>query len=603
MKFRIGTQLAIVLILVGTLAAGITGALVYGIGRDLLVHSAKNKLLTSTLVLSRHIVSARQEVVNDLHILSAHPDTHAVLAASLATPPATSSSPAVPRQRLEEFFRLIMSAHPAYLQIRIISASEHGLERIRVDRTPQGLVIVPADELQEKGHYSYVSETLKLAEHATYMSRITGRLEPSANTLDKPVMLLSMPVFLPQGKRPAGLAVVTIDINREFLRLSEDLPSGLNLFLANGQGDVLIHPDSTRTFGFDSGRRTLIQEEFPATLELLSGKTDRVLVETAFPEKGTSKEKTHASVAAFVRQGIEMASEDEWLYIGLSQPLADVLAESRQLGETITRSLLFILPTCLLLAILLAKFATRPINRLRDAARRFAEGQPVGNLPLERQDEFGDLARSFQQMQNTISAQFQSLQQNKNELEEMIRHDPLTGLANRRLLSERLEHAIALSQRGSYGVALLFIDLNGFKKINDTLGHDAGDTLLTVIADRLQEQVRVTDTVARLGGDEFVILLVGTPHLEAVSAIAKGLLESIQAPIPVKGQQLNVGACVGISRYPDDGETASELLVSSDHAMYHVKNRGETGFSFASTKLRLAGQSHESHTRPRRCSR
>lgn len=573
MRFRIATQLAIVLTLVGTLAAGITGFLVYGISRDLLIQSAKNKLLTSTLVLSRHMVTARQEIVHDLHILSDHPDTQAALRESHSNLP--------PARRLEELFLLIMAAHPAYQQIRLISADDHGLERIRVDRGTDGPVAVRNDDLQEKGHYPYVSETLKLLPHAAYMSRTSSRHEPSADIGSRPVMLLSMPVYLPKGKAPAGLVVITIDIGREFHRLSEDLPSGLDLFLANGQGDLLIHPDSTRTFGFDAGRRTLIQEEFPATRHLLNGQKDHVLLETPLPESGRNPRQLQASVAAFVRQGIEMASEDEWLYIGLSQPLSDVLSESRQLGETVTRSLLLILPICLVIAFVLASIASRPLNRLRDATRRFSQGTDIGELPLDRQDEFGDLARSFRQMQDTISAQLKALQKNKNELEELIRHDPLTGLPNRRLLNERLEHAIALSRRGSYGVALLFIDLNGFKQINDTLGHDAGDTVLITVAQRLQEQVRVTDTVARLGGDEFVILLVGTPHHDAVSAIAASLVASIQEEIPVKGQVLKIGASIGISRYPENGETASELLISSDHAMYRVKNEGRSGFSFA----------------------
>ena len=571
MKFRIATQLAIVLVLVGLLAAGVTGFFVYQISRDLLIQSAKNKLLTSTLVLSRRIVTSRQEVLHDLQVLAEHSDTQALL---------TKAHPASGLEKqLTELFCLIMEAHPAYLQIRLISASDYGLERIRVDRKNHQLVKVPPNELQEKGHYPYVSEALKLPPHSGHMSRITSRQEPSVETDDKPTMLLSMPVFSPQGKA-IGVAAITIDINHEFSRLSEDLPHGLDLYLANGQGDVLIHPDTGRTFGFDTGRCTLIQDEFPATKALLAGQKDRVLFET-IATRAPRNPGVQAMVAAFVRQGIEMAAEDDWLYIGLSQPLADVLEESRELGHIITRSMLLILPACLILAIILAKIVSRPIDRLREATHRFSQGESIGELPLLRQDEFGDLARSFRHMQNTITEQLKTLKRNQSELEQLIRHDPLTGLPNRRLLSERLEHAIALSRRGNYGVALLFIDLDGFKKINDELGHGAGDTVLVTVAHRLLEKIRVTDTAARLGGDEFVVLLVGAPHHDAVSAIALSMVKSIQEDILFNGKTLRVGTSIGISCYPEDGQSASELLTSADHAMYRVKNGKQPGFAFA----------------------
>ncbi len=138
-----------------------------------------------------------------------------------------------------------------------------------------------------------------------------------------------------------------------------------------------------------------------------------------------------------------------------------------------------------------------------------------------------------------------------------------------------------MSRRGNTGIALLFVDLNDFKEINDSQGHDAGDTVLVTVAHRLQEKVRITDTVARLGGDEFVVLLVGTPHPEAVSAIAASLVDSIGEDILLDGRIFNVGASIGISSYPENGYTAAELLASADHAMYRIKTGGQPGFCFS----------------------
>ena len=566
MKFHIATKLALVLILIGMTASAVTGFFVYDISRDLLVESAKNRLLTSTQELGRKLLSVRQETGRDLQTIAGHPLAQTVL---------SNSSDARSREQLATFLRLIMETHPAYEQIRLISADNHGQELIRFDRRHHTLYPIPPDDLQEKGHYSYVSETLKLPARAAYMSRISGRQEPAVDAgWGHPSMHLAMPVVSTPGKA-IGVVVITLDVNHTFSTLVEDLPREFELYLANSRGDILIHPNQQRTFGFDTGRRTLIQEEFPSTQPLLAGQNDRVLFEAA--RNGGTK----PMVAAFIRQGIEIASEDEWLFLGVTQPLANVLAESQQLKRSISQSMLILLPVCLFVGILLARVISRPINHLTEASQRFASGETMGNLPLQRKDEIGDLARSFQQMQNRISEQLQALHKNRIELEQLARHDPLTGLPNRRLLQERLEHAIALSRRGATGIALLFVDLDDFKIINDTLGHDAGDTVLVTVAQRLLEKVRVTDTVARLGGDEFVVLLVGTPHQEAVSTIATSLVESIGEDIPLEGQILNVNASIGISRYPDDGFTASELLTSADRAMYRIKTGGLAGFAFA----------------------
>ena len=565
MKFHIATKLAVVLILAGMCAAGITGFFVYQISQDLLIKSAKNKLLTSTQVLNRRLVVSRQETVRHLRIIAEHPVTQI----SLNHPDSHSAG------QLAVLFRLIMETHPSYEQIRLISADNHGQELVRLDREKHSLNEILEDDLQEKGHYSYVSETLKLPPRSAYMSRISGRQEPAVDAgPGTPSMHLAMPVFSTQGKA-TGVIAITVDVNYIFSSLAEDLPREFELFLANGRGDILIHPDHARTFGFDSGKRSLIQEEFPATQNLLTGQNDRVLFET--PESARSG----PMVAAFVRQKIEMSSEDEQLYLGLTQPLSNILEESRQLKLSISQSMLILLPACLLAAILLARLISRPIKRLTEASQHFASGKPTGELPLQRQDEIGDLARSFQQMQDRISEQLLALQKNKIELEQLVRHDPLTGLPNRRLLQERLEQAIALSRRGNTGIALLFVDLNDFKEINDSQGHDAGDTVLVTVAHRLQEKVRITDTVARLGGDEFVVLLVGTPHPEAVSAIAASLVDSIGEDIPINGRIFNVGVSIGISSYPENGYTAAELLASADHAMYRIKTGGQPGFCFS----------------------
>jgi diguanylate cyclase (GGDEF)-like protein/PAS domain S-box-containing protein len=159
------------------------------------------------------------------------------------------------------------------------------------------------------------------------------------------------------------------------------------------------------------------------------------------------------------------------------------------------------------------------------------------------------------------------------ELRQQALHDALTGLPNRTLLSDRLTSAISGAQRRNVALSVLLLDLDGFKEVNDTWGHHAGDLVLVEVATRLSGALRESDTAARLGGDEFVVLLPGTPLAGAVEA-AQTLVELIVAPIIVDGNSLTVGASIGIAAFPDDGRSAEVLLARADTAMYEAKRAG-----------------------------
>jgi diguanylate cyclase (GGDEF)-like protein len=159
------------------------------------------------------------------------------------------------------------------------------------------------------------------------------------------------------------------------------------------------------------------------------------------------------------------------------------------------------------------------------------------------------------------------------DLRDQALHDPLTGLPNRALLDDRLESAIAVAQRQEAPLSLLLLDLDGFKAVNDTLGHHAGDLVLTEIAARLSGTLRESDTAARLGGDEFVLLLPATPLVGAVET-ARALVDFIVAPIIVEGKPLMVGASIGIAVFPNHGRDAEVLLAAADSAMYDAKHSG-----------------------------
>ena len=169
----------------------------------------------------------------------------------------------------------------------------------------------------------------------------------------------------------------------------------------------------------------------------------------------------------------------------------------------------------------------------------------------------------------------------QQQIQHMGNHDPLTGLPNRTLLIDRLTVAIEHAKRISSTLAILFIDLDDFKPINDELGHNAGDQLLTMIAQRFQSAIRRSDTVARFGGDEFVLLLSGGELDEATAAqVAEKTFKALEKPFSIDGHLIRIGCSIGISLYPRDGSSVEELIAEADRAMYVAKQSGTNHYRF-----------------------
>jgi diguanylate cyclase (GGDEF)-like protein/PAS domain S-box-containing protein len=167
----------------------------------------------------------------------------------------------------------------------------------------------------------------------------------------------------------------------------------------------------------------------------------------------------------------------------------------------------------------------------------------------------------------------------------LAHHDPLTGLANRSLLEDRLQQAISGARRERRRVALVFLDLDRFKEINDVFGHHAGDELLKRVAERLQSSVRQTDSVCRHSGDEFIVLLPGIHDAEEAGRIAGKIQNTLRKPYSIAGRDLHVSGSMGIAIYPDDGESADVLIKNADAAMYQSKGTGRDSFEFFSPNM------------------
>jgi diguanylate cyclase (GGDEF)-like protein len=244
----------------------------------------------------------------------------------------------------------------------------------------------------------------------------------------------------------------------------------------------------------------------------------------------------------------------------------------------------------LVLASLCAGWISRsisvPLRQLTDAAHQLAQGHRKVTVSTNSKDEVGALAKVF----NTMSIVLLASEEN---LSRQAQTDMLTGLANRNLLMERLNKAMADARRNGDWIVVAFIDLDGFKAVNDKLGHETGDLLLKCVAERLRACVRSSDTVARLGGDEFVLLLPnerGNGILGAETHIAEQMLKlvvQISAPMKLAGNDVQVSCSIGVATFPQDGNDVDALIKHADTAMYRAKELGKNQYQFFTSELQM----------------
>jgi len=273
-------------------------------------------------------------------------------------------------------------------------------------------------------------------------------------------------------------------------------------------------------------------------------------------------EPYEARVSAFTMpDGAEVAAV-------LQRPLAVGLRPFRRIDAVFTGLAVASLAFLVVGSVLIAREITRPLARLAEAARRIQQGDYANPVERGPPGEIGELAQSFNHM-------LEGIRSREKEILRLAYEDGLTGLPNRAMFMEQLEQSVRRARRSGESVAVMLLDLDRFKAINETLGHPVGDQALGVVAGRVRAALRESDVVARLGGDEFAVLLE-TGDTDRSGAVAAKIARVLEAPIVVEGQSMDLSASIGIARFPEHGEDASALLRSADVAMYAAK-RDKTG--------------------------
>ena len=255
----------------------------------------------------------------------------------------------------------------------------------------------------------------------------------------------------------------------------------------------------------------------------------------------------------------------------LQRPLTEALRPFNQLQQQLLIVSVFALLLAIASSLLIARGIAKPVQALAAFARRVASGEYNDALDIRRHDEIGDLAIAFDHMRAAITDR-------ETRIMDLAYRDALTGLPNRVLFSDRLQQAIATSRRLRRPLTVVMLDLDRFKYVNDSLGHQGGDVLLVEVGRRLQQVIRrQSDTLARMGGDEFAVLLP-TEDARDVMGVVRTLQQCLETPITVDGHQVDARASLGIATFPEHGEDLITLLRHADSAMYLAK-RHNTGFA------------------------
>ena len=343
-----------------------------------------------------------------------------------------------------------------------------------------------------------------------------------------------------------------------------DSPSREQLLRINEQGDVALR--TLQAVGWNTGQKPIAQD-----IERDWQRVQAITAAAVRPRPGVPSPNSAEGVRQYddligsIQLSLDQLHRAERADIGFN--LWNTQVAQQRLLRILGLMVVGAVGISILAATTLGRSVLRPLHSLQEGARLFGTGDLSHRVVVERRDELGRLAELF-------NAMAQKIERSQQALSYQASHDGLTGLVNRVLFRDRLEHALARATRQQKSLAVIGLDLDGFKKINDSLGHSAGDALLMEVAQRLRNVIREADTAGRLGGDEFVLLLEDLQQPDDAVTVAKRTLDALSTPIMMLNKPLVVRASMGIALSGDEQPTAEELMRNADLALYAAKRQG-----------------------------
>lgn len=431
MRLTIGIKLGLCLGLLATASAGLTGYYAYERGRHLLIEASKEKLLTATQVSAHRFDDTLKATASDVSFLRS-----LSLCINIAQDPVDTIKPSFYKNQLAEIFVHLLQTHAEYSQIRLISTRHHGKELVRVDKDRDSIKIIDAHQLQEKNHFPYVFETMRLAADQIYTSQINLNQELGTHLgYGKPTVRIAAPIKTDDGNNLAVI-VINVDLDNLFKTLAADIPNDLQLLLTNNKGDYLLHPEPEKSFGFERGRTFLIQDDIANIQPLLEGQMEH----TVLMNYGNNN-FGGPLLAAFIKQPFGYGTDKRFILLGLYTPLENVLLESKTLWQQIIEITFLFSLLAGIVSFALAQILIKPIKSIAEAISRFELGQTLTAIPSHRRDEIGYLANSFLSMTNQLNQQITNLHASEAKLHAILDNAPISiwlfGINHRYLFVNR----------------------------------------------------------------------------------------------------------------------------------------------------------------------
>ncbi len=434
-----------------------------------------------------------------------------------------------------------MVSKKKYDQIRIINAQ--GMEILRINYNSGAPSITPEKQLQDKSSRYYFIESIKLEAGKIYISPLD--LNKEQGKIERPLKAMiryAIPFNTKEGNK-GGVIIFNYQANtliKEIKAINKQYLSTINWL--NSDGYYFVNKDINKEWGFMYNKKIVFKNE---NKNLWAFINNNDTLSASYSNNYYSFNKIYPYH--------DINDSYEWILVSHLPP------EVRQdILYTKIKSLfpIFISITIILL-IITWKLTT---------------------LKLKHQDFVNNLEFLVEDRTKQLEGEIKIRKKVEKKLVKMANYDELTGLANRLLFIDRLNLSISLAQRANVQLALLFIDLDGFKEVNDSYGHNVGDLLLKQVSNRLLSSIRESDLVGRIGGDEFLVLLQNTTSNKYISHIAQHIVKQLSDDFIINGQTINISCSIGIALYDGEDEASKTLIERADKAMYEVKESGKNNY-------------------------
>lgn len=462
----------------------------------------------------------------------------------------------------------VIENNPSYQSISVVDNTRAQTELFKVERHNQTQRLrTTINSNTSLGHVQIFAIANQRSNDKIFVSPVTSHYDRLSHPSLSPYVFIIYPMSI--SSRNDCSLVVTIDIKKLMLDATSIMDEPSMYIIANTQGDYLLHPNEGKQFGFTRGKVERVQIDHPQAARTVSEKIPSFFKTTTNTSSDPNVYAYFLSAEFALHNTVKHYIFGQYRY----ESIADLWMSNALEGYAIT--VLMLLTTALVLSYSLFKLITQPLSQIAQFANRITLGEKTTCYKYENRDEIGDLANALDYLQQKLNLKYTQLKQSEEKFQRLARTDHLTGLSNRHSFTETLQQEIEQHQVNQMYMALMFIDVNNFKQVNDHLGHHNGDLLLKSIANTLASSLRSSDVVCRYGGDEFVVLITNLASLDAVHSICEKLHNSVaQLNDELDLPNFIASLSIGVAIYPSNALNAEKLMRLADKAMYSAKKKG-----------------------------